>query len=312
MENAWNWFNIRTVKPISILIEKIEEREVLRKINKQKIYLLALLLPFILFVIGFEIGPLAAMIKNSFYADDGIQVTINQYLSIFKSEFYLQAIQNSFVISLISAVISVIIAVIAAYSITKFSQKIQNRLLMITNMTSNFEGIPLSFSYIILLGNNGLFTLLFSNLGLDVFADFNLYSWTGLILVYIYFQIPLAVMLIYPSYQGIKKQWKEASSLLGGSTFSFWLRIGIPVLLPSIVGTFSIMFANAMGAYATAYALVGSNYNLLSLQIASLVASDVALKPQLGSAMGVLLAATMIGALWFNERMMRRIRRDLR
>ena len=308
----WNWFNERIVRPIPKLIENIEEREVLRKIKKQKIYLLALLLPFIMFVIAFEIGPLVAMIKNSFYADDGIQVTINQYITIFKSKFYLQAIQNSLVISLFSAVTSVIIAVIAAYSFTKFSQKIQNRLLMITNMTSNFEGIPLSFSYIILLGNNGLFTLLFSKIGWDVFADFNLYSWTGLILVYVYFQIPLAVMLIYPSYQGIKKQWKEASSLLGGSTASFWRHIGIPVLLPSIVGTFSILFANAMGAYATAYALVGSNYNLLSLQIASLVASDVALKPQLGSALGVLLAATMIGAMWFNGRMMRRIRRDLR
>ncbi|WP_308128879.1 ABC transporter permease subunit [Bacillus sp. sid0103] len=284
----------------------------LRKMNKQKIYLLALLLPFILFVIGFEIGPIVAMIKNSFYTDDGVHVTINQYLTVFKSKFYMQGIKNSLLISLFSAVTSVIIAVIVAYSFTKFSQKIQNRLLMLTNVTSNFEGIPLSFSYIILLGNNGLFTLLFHKIGLKVFADFNLYSWTGLILVYIYFQIPLAVMLIYPSYQGIKQQWKEASSLLGGSKVSFWLRIGIPVLLPSIIGTFSIMFANAMGAYATAYALVGSNYNLLSLQIASLVASDVTLKPQLGSALGVLLATTMIGAMWFNERMMRRIRRDLR
>ncbi|WHY67365.1 ABC transporter permease [Neobacillus sp. SuZ13] len=284
----------------------------MRKINKQKFYLLALLLPFILFVIGFEIGPLVAMLKDSFHADDGIQVTIQQYVTILKSKFYLQSIQNSLVISLVSAVISVIIAVIAAYSFTKFSQKIQNRLLMIANMTSNFEGIPLSFSYIILLGNNGLFTLLFSKMGLDVFAGFNLYSWTGLILVYIYFQIPLAVMLIYPSYHGIKEHWKEASSLLGGTKVSFWLHIGIPVLLPSIAGTFSILFANAMGAYATAYALVGSNYNLLSLQIASLVSSDVTLKPQLGSAMGVLLASTMIGAMWFNNRMMRRIRRDLR
>ncbi|WP_163100003.1 ABC transporter permease [Peribacillus alkalitolerans] len=281
------------------------------KIKKQKFYLFALLLPFILFVIGFEIGPLVAMIKNSFYADDGITVSINQYITIFKSKFYLQALKNSLIISLFSAVVSVIVAVIAAYSFTRFSKKIQNRLLMIANMTSNFEGIPLSFSYIILLGNNGLFTLLFAKLGWDLFADFNLYSWTGLILVYVYFQIPLAVMLIYPSYQGIKKQWIEASSLLGGNRSSFWLRIGIPVLLPSIIGTFSILFANAMGAYATAYALVGSNYNLLSLQIASLVASDVTLKPQLGSALGVLLAATMIGAMWFNERMMRRIRRDL-
>ena len=284
----------------------------LRTIKKQNIYLLALLLPFIILVIGFEIGPIVAMIKNSFYADDGIHVTIDQYLTVFKSKFYMEGIKNSLMISLFSAVTSIILAVIAAYSFTKFSQKTQNRLLMLSNVTSNFEGIPLSFSYIILLGTNGLFTLLFHKLGLKVFADFNLYSWTGLILVYVYFQIPLAIMLIYPSFQGIKQQWKEASALLGGTKISFWFRIGIPVLLPSIIGTFSILFANAMGAYGTAYPLVGSNYNLMSLQIASLVASDVTLKPQLGSALGVLLATTMIGAMWFNERMMRRIRRDLR
>lgn len=284
----------------------------MQKMKKPKWYALALLLPFIILVIGFEIGPLVSMIKNSFYADDGIRLTIDQYVTIFKSKFYVQAIYNSVLISLFSAITSIIVAVVVAFSFTKFSQQVQNRLLMIANMTSNFEGIPLSFSYIILLGNNGLFTLLFAKLGWDVFAKFNLYSWTGLILVYVYFQIPLAVMLLYPSYQGIKQQWREAAALLGASKRQFWFHIGLPVLLPSIAGIFSILFANAMGAYATAYALVGSNYNLLSLQIASLVASDVTLKPQLGSALGVLLASTMIVAMWFNQRMMRRIRRDLR
>ncbi|UOK57639.1 hypothetical protein MGI18_25195 [Bacillus sp. OVS6] len=155
MKVKWNWFNELTFKPIPKLLENIEEREVLRKIKKQKIYLLALLLPFIMFVIGFELGPLVAMIKNSFYADDGIQVTINQYITIFKSKFYLQAIQNSLVISLVSAVASVIIAVVAAYSFTKFSQKIQNRLLMIANMTSNFEGIPFHFHILFYLETMG-------------------------------------------------------------------------------------------------------------------------------------------------------------
>ncbi|WP_416826143.1 ABC transporter permease [Ectobacillus polymachus] len=284
----------------------------MQKIKKQKLYLLAFLLPFIIFIIGFEIGPLVSMISDSFHADDGISITVDQYATIFKSKFYLQAIQNSVTISLCSAITSIIVAVIAAYSFTKFSKKVQDRLLMIANMTSNFEGIPLSFSYIILLGNNGLFTLLFAKMGWNVFGHFNLYSWTGLILVYVYFQIPLAIMLLYPSYQGIKQQWKEAAALLGASKLQFWLHIGLPILLPSIAGIFSILFANAMGAYATAYALVGSNYNLLSLQIANLVSSDVTLNPQLGSALGVLLTSTMILAMWFNQRMMRRIRRDLR
>ncbi|MFJ8260718.1 ABC transporter permease [Rummeliibacillus sp. NPDC094406] len=282
------------------------------KIKKQKLFLLALLLPFFILVIGFEIGPLISMVKDSFYADDGIKFSLDQYITIFKSKFYLQGIQNSVLISIFSAITSIIVAIVLAYSFTKFSKKAQNRLLMIANMTSNFEGIPLSFSYIILLGNNGLFTLLFAKLGMDVFAHFNLYSWTGLILVYVYFQIPLAIMLLYPSFQGIKHQWNEAAALLGASKLKFWIHIGLPVLLPSIVGIFSILFANAMGAYATAYALVGSNYNLLSLQIANLVSSEVTLNPHLGSALGVLLASTMIVAMWFNQRMMRRVRRDLR
>jgi putative spermidine/putrescine transport system permease protein len=289
----------------------LKERKILVKIKKQKLYLLALLLPFLILIIGFEIGPVVTMLKNSFYDDKGINVTIAQYTSIFKSKFYMQAIKNSVLISFFSAIVSILVAIVMAYSFTMFSQKFQNRLLMIANMTSHFEGIPLSFSYIILLGNNGLFTLLFAKLGWNVFSHFNLYSWTGLILVYVYFQIPMAIMLLYPSYQGIKKQWKEAAALLGASKQQFWLHIGLPVLLPGIAGIFSILFANAMGAYATAYALVGSNYNLLSLQIASLVASDVSLKPQLGSALGVLLASTMIMAMWFNQRMMRRFRRDL-
>jgi putative spermidine/putrescine transport system permease protein len=294
------------------LLAHLEERNILQKIKKQKLLLLALLLPFFILVIGFEIGPLVSMLKDSFHADDGIKISLDQYITIFKSKFYLQGIQNSVLISLFSATTSIIVAVVLAYSFTKFSKKAQNRLLMIANMTSNFEGIPLSFSYIILLGNNGLFTLLFAKLGMNVFAHFNLYSWTGLILVYVYFQIPLAIMLLYPSFQGIKRQWKEAAALLGASKLKFWIHIGLPVLLPSIVGIFSILFANAMGAYATAYALVGSNYNLLSLQIANLVSSEVTLNPQLGSALGVLLASTMIVAMWINQRMMRRVRRDLR
>lgn len=284
----------------------------MKKSNHRRQYPLLLMLPFVLLVAGFELGPLLAMIKGSFLSDDGGRVTLEQYVTVFQSKYYVQGIRNSVMISLFSAGISIVVALFAAYSITRYSGKTRDRLLMIANMTSNFEGIPLSFSYIILLGNNGLFTMLFARWGWDVLAGFNLYSWTGLVLVYVYFQIPLAMLLVYPAFYGIQKEWREAASLLGATSFHFWRHIGVPVLLPSAAGTFSILFANAMGAYATAYALVGSNYNLISLQIASLVASDVALRPNLGSALGVLLASIMIATMLLNERLLRQWRRDLR
>ncbi len=273
---------------------------------------LLFLLPFVLMVMAFLLGPLAAMVIASLSAGGGKGFSLAQYVYAFQNPFYVQAMLNSLNISLFSAGIAIVVAVICAYSLTRFSRTVQDRLLTLTNVTSNFEGIPLAFSYILLLGNHGLFTLLFDRLGWDVFGGFNLYSWTGLILVYVYFQIPLAILLLYPAMYGLKQEWREAASLLGAGRWGYWRRIGLPVLLPSIAGTFSILFANAMGAYATAYALVGSQYNLFSLQIAALVAGDVVFNPELGSALGVLLAASMLGAMWFNERMLRKVRRDLK
>lgn len=273
--------------------------------------LLASTIPFFLLVTLFLFIPLCFMIYGSFQGDGGTGFTLNQYAEIFKSAYYHQAFENSILISLLSSFIGIGLAVFAAYSITLFSKKIQDRVLMFANLTSNFAGIPLAFAFIVLLGNSGLFTLLFRHFGWSTLSSFNVYSWSGLVLIYIYFQLPLAVMLLYPVYQGIQAQWKEAAYLLGANSLQFWLRIGMPVILPSVAGTFSILFANAMGAYASAYALTGSTYNLVTIRIGALTAGDIFAKPELGSAIAVLLGLTLILAMLTNEWLTRKVRRDL-
>ncbi|MNN60261.1 hypothetical protein D3C81_1754310 [compost metagenome] len=67
-----------------------------------------------------------------------------------------------------------------------------------------------------------------------------------------------------------------------------------------------ILFANGMGAYATAYALVGGNYNLLAVRIGSLVAGDVVNEPQLGNALAVILALSTLLAVYLNHKMTQR------
>ncbi|MFU1794350.1 ABC transporter permease [Paenibacillus azoreducens] len=280
--------------------------------RKVTLFAIIALLPFALLVVGFLMLPLFAMIHDSFLAADGRTYTLEQYIAALTSPYYSKGIVNSLKISLYSSFIGMVIAFVVSYSITRMSKKIQNFMITFSNLTSNFSGVPLAFAFIILLGNSGLFTLLFKEWGWSMTDTFSLYSWSGLVLVYVYFQVPLAILLLYPAYSGIHKQWRESAALLGASNLQFWTRIGIPVLLPSIVGTFSILFANAMGAYATAYALVGSNYNLLTIRIGSLIAGDVATQPQLGSALAVFLGLMMVAAMWINERLMQRFRRDLR
>jgi putative spermidine/putrescine transport system permease protein len=267
------------------------------------------LVPFVVMVLAFQLAPIASMLAGSVRGPGGSGITFGHYVKIFESAYYLKAIKNSLLISFYSSLIGIVVGLACAYSITRFTPKIRDRLLMLSNMTSNFAGVPLAFAYIILLGNNGIFTLLFKEWGWDVFAGFNLYSWTGLVLVYVYFQVPLALLLLYPSFYGIRDQWKEAAMLLGARPWQFWRTVGLPMLTPAIFGTLGILFANAMGAYATAYALVGGNYNLLAIRIGSLVTGDVANQPELGSALAVLLAVSTIAAVILNHWMSKRSQR---
>lgn len=269
------------------------------------------IIPLLIFAALFMFVPLFTMISGSFQEDGGGAFTFNQYKEIFTNPYYWKSFENSILISLLSSLIGIIAAVFATYAITRFPKRVQERLLVITNLTSNFAGIPLAFAFIVLLGNSGLFTLLFRQFGIDMMASFNLYSWSGLTVIYVYFQLPLAIMLLYPMYHAIQDNWKEAASLLGASPFQFWKRIGLPVLLPGIAGTFSILFANAMGAYASAYALTGSNYNLVPVRIGALVSGDIFARPELGSALGVLLGLTLLAAMLVNEWLTRKVRRDL-
>jgi len=239
------------------------------------------------------------MLITSFSNSEGF--TLAQYQSVLTNRYILQGFKNSVTLSVISAVIALIVTLFAVYAITRFSQQVQEKILILTNLTSNFSGIPLAFAFIVLLGNSGLFTLLFDKWEIGALSSFSLYSWSGLLLIYIYFQLPLAVMLLYPIYDGLQQQWKEAAALLGASTWQFWIKIGIPVMLPGIVGTFSVLFANAMGAYASAYALTSSNYNLVAIRIGALIKGDIFAQPELASAIAVLLAVTMVTAMLISE-----------
>lgn len=269
------------------------------------------LIPFILLVTAFLFGPLITMIITSFRKTGELVFSLEQYKEIFSSKFYLQSFYNSISISFVSSLITILIATVTSYFITKLPSKTQDLVLNLSNLTNNFSGIPLAFAFMIMLGNSGIFVILGNLFNIEILSDFNLYSWTGLLLMYVYFQIPLAVMLLFPTLQGIKEDLKQASFILGANNFEFWKYIGIPIILPGIAGVFSILFANSMGAYASAYALVGSNYNLLTVQIGSLIAGDIFSRTELASAIAVLLSMILIISLLFNDFMMRKVRRDI-
>ena len=76
---------------------------------------------------------------------------------------------------------------------------------------------PLAFAFIATLGRVGLVTTLLKTLlGISLYdSGFNLYSFWGLSFTYLYFQLPLMVLIITPALDGMRKEWREACENLG-------------------------------------------------------------------------------------------------
>ncbi|MGC3834889.1 ABC transporter permease [Moritella viscosa] len=244
-----------------------------------------ILLPFTLLFFMFQIAPMLWVLVNSFIYEEAFSV--ENYQEIFDSAFILQGFTNSLWLSITSSLVAITIAACFVSSLRRFDSGLRDWIISFTNMAANFSGVPLAFAFIIILGFNGALTLLLKRYG--IIDDFNLYGQWGLLAIYIYFQVPLAVLLLYPAFDALSDDWQAASALLGAKTWQFWRYIALPVLSPALLGTFIILIANAMGAYASVYALTTGNYNVITVRIASLVSGDIFLEPNLAAAISVLL-----------------------
>lgn len=279
------------------------------KHNKANLYLLALF-PFFLLVFFFEIVPLVTVIYRSFLPEGSFGFTLQNYANIFGKKLYQQAVVNSVLVSAVSALAGIIIAFFGAKAVQNVGGKLKAFFLSVLNMTSNFAGIPLAFAYIILLGNVGVLIIVGKKYGIPFLADFNLYSIGGLMMTYVYFQVPLATLLLLPAFEGIHPQWRESVELLGGGGLAFWKRIGVPILMPSLFGTIGVLFANSLAAYATAYALLQNNFSLLPIRLQEQFTGDMVQHKEFGSALAVVLMILMVCAVGINNFILKKNRRD--
>lgn len=276
---------------------------------KIKSYLLALL-PFLILVLMFELLPLVNVIIKSFSADGGKGFTLDNYVEIAKKPLYMQAVINSIIISLISSIVGIIVAFAGAKSAQNSKGAAKKIFMSILNMTSNFAGVPLAFAFIILLGKTGVLVIIANTLGIKSIAGFDLYSNNGLLLTYIYFQIPLATLLLIPALESIKDEWKEVAKILNANHLQFWVYVEIPILLPNILSTFCVLFSNSLVAYATAYALLSQNASLIPIRISEAFVGDITQKVGLGSALSVILLILMTLAFVLNSLITKKLRKE--
>lgn len=205
-------------------------------------------------------------------------------------EPYVHAYRESIEISGVTALIGGATGLALAYAAIREGTPrwIRSALTTFSGVAANFGGIPLAFAFIATLGTIGLATQFMQNqLHLHIWLGADLFSKTGVEIVYLYFQVPLMVLVIAPAIDGLRREWHEAASNLGASTFQFWRYVGMPVLMPSVLGAVILLFGNAFAAYATAYALTNGNVYIVPVVIGAYYTGNVFDNPHLAQALAL-------------------------
>lgn len=245
------------------------------------------IVPFAAFALLFLILPTMNIVLGAFRNPAG-ELTLVNIKGLFTTSI-LASYWISIRISLASALFGCLIgfSVAAAIILGGLPRWIRAPLLTFSGVASNFAGVPLAFAFIATLGRLGLVTVLLKSwFGINIYAmGFNLLSFLGLTLTYLFFQIPLMILIITPALDGLKKEWKEAALILGASGFQYWRMVALPILFPALLGTFALLFANSFGAVATAYALTGSSMSIVPILLFAQIRGDVLQDPHLGYAL---------------------------
>ena len=265
--------------------------------------------PFFIFATLFLVLPTLYLIIGAFQTRDG-SFTLANVIKLFQEPTIRSSYWISIKISFWSALLGALAGLGIALAIVRggLPDWVRASTLTFSGVASNFAGVPLAFAFLATLGRLGLVTIILRDLfGFNLYAtSFNLLSSWGLIAVYLYFQIPLMVVIITPAIDGLKKEWGEAAATLGATPWQFWRMVLIPVLWPSFLGTLVLLFANAFGAIATAYAFTGSSLNIVPISLYAQIRGDVLHNANLGYAIAFgmifITGVANVFYIWFRTR----------
>jgi putative spermidine/putrescine transport system permease protein len=236
--------------------------------------------PFLVFIAIFLVWPTYIVVSGAFQDDQG-QPSTQNIGAVFGGGAYLDAFVQSILLSLVTALLGALLGALLAWTVAESRPDglLHRVVVAASGVLAQFGGVMLAFAFLATFGFTGFVTLLLQAwLGLDPLASGNwIYGFSGLAVVYTYFQIPLMLIVFLPAVQGLKPQWREASDGLGGSSWAYWRNVAGPILAPSFAGSALLLFANAFSAYATAAALISQGSPLVPLQIRAALTSEVVL-----------------------------------
>jgi putative spermidine/putrescine transport system permease protein len=258
------------------------------------------LTPFALYVLLFLAIPTVLAVLSGLFDAQG-HFTLANVAALFAPDI-LKTFASSFWVSAVTAVVGAVVGALVCYALLGMNPQGSLRSMVdsAASVLAQFGGVMLAFAFIATIGIQGFVTVFLRGLGIDIFSNgVWLYQVPGLLLPYIYFQVPLMIITFMPALEGLKPQWAEANATLGGTRLTYWVRIAGPVLAPSFLGSLLLLFANAFSSYATAAALISQGAQIVPLQIrAALISETVLGRSNMAGALALGMIVIMVVLMW--------------
>jgi len=232
--------------------------------------------PLLLLIAVALVLPALSLVIGS-VTEDG-QLTLDGWVRVLTRRGDQTAILTSLALATVVATIATLVGTPVAWLLSRMLPVGRATWLALLTVGGNFGGIGLAFAYFAVLGTVGMVTLALQSLGVD-FLPPRPSSFEGLVLVYLYTNVPLFVLLTMPAMGALRDEWWEAAQVASATRWQFWRRVGIPVLTPFIVAGWLLIFTWSIGIYGLAYALAGAGAatptQLITLRIGVILKSDV-------------------------------------
>ena len=250
------------------------------------------LFTIVLYVL-FLIYPMAFLVKQALFNAETGKFTLGEFEKFFSKSYYFATLFNSFKLSITATLLAVAIGTPLAYVFSIYKIKGKNflsMLIIIASMSAPFIG---AYSWILLLGRNGVITSFLGNLGIHT-PD--IYGFGGIVLVMTMQLFPLVFLYVRGALKNIDNSLLEAGKNLGCTGIKSFFKVVVPLIIPTILAASLLVFMRAVADFGTPM-LIGEGYRTFPVVLYNEFISEVGGDDSFASAIAVI--AILITTLVF-------------
>ena len=245
----------------------------------------------------FIVYPFYTILTKSVFSNKVEGLTLYNFVRFFSKPYYYQTLIRSIVVCSATVLTTTIIGVPIAYVMTRYNiagKQLLHIFIIMSLMSPPFIG---AYSWILLMGRNGLVAKLFKLVGMTAPT---IYGRGGIIFVFTLHLFPYIYLYTSGAMNSIDASLEEAAENLGMNKLKRIWTITLPVILPSILAGCVMVFMTALADFGTPM-LLGEGYTVLPVLVYNEYMSESAVNPYMASALSVIIVTCSLLVLTFQK-----------